>query len=594
MKTNAKPMPFPWLAVLAAILLPLLGQATTRAADLGVGTYIERFELINETTYRWTLFGASYNLRYTGFGTAQGPWQIEPISGRDVIQLQVWNTLRSANGTGDYRRSADVFPVGPTDYVLVARKVVPTPFVPPPEAMPDMTSFVQEEIQFEGYGVEGLTYHASGLPRGVTCDASTGEIYGFPERVGTYAVRRWAQRGKVKSEVMSSTLTVTPLPPSFTGRYETLLRTSGGEPFAHFSCDVSANGTYSARLLRPGLPALPIKSRLGFMRLEIDLRNKPIPPKLHGLDYFESSDLYLAFRYDESGTFRVETDEQASDGSVHSLYNYGVKLAAFSAAQPAPWGKRNYTLALRSENAPASAPAGVGAVSVSAAVTGVLTFKGKTADGATITGAFSPTSDASFRPFLLPAGQSGAYLAGDLKLRASSGSYYAGASDANLSWRKPALANTAYPSGFGPLRVVPRLAPWVKPSASGLAASLGLGAPSSLDLVVTAPGISNLASNPLALPAGLILDSKGRLVGEGADASRVSAKLDLSTGLLTGYVLGGTPENPTAPRKHPFQAVLFQPPAPNTPTTLAEGFALLPSTPSASVRSVDFRALYVP
>ena len=601
MKTTSKPALASWLALFAAVLLPLLGRATARAGNSDVALYVERFALFDATSYKWTVFGATHTLRYTGFGTAEGPWEIEPINGRDVVQLQAWNALRAfPGGTGDYRRSAEVFPVGPTDYVLVARKAVPTPYVPPPEALPDLGFLVQEEIWIEGAEADGLTFHASGLPRGVSCDASTGEIYGFPEKAGTYSVRRWAQRGKVRSEVVLSTLTITPLPPALTGRYEALLRNSSSEPFAHVSLEVAATGAYSGRLLRPGRPALSLKGRFEYMLFGFDLNFNPVAPRLHGLESIEipGQDQPLWLRYDHTGAFLVESTEESRTTdqvtTIHFLYHPGVKLATFTAAQPAPWGGKTYVLALRAEGAPASAPAGAGALSVTAAATGVLTFKGKAADGATVTGAFGPTTDARFRPFLLPTGQPGAYLAGDLRLRPSAGLYYAGASDADLRWRKPALANATYPSGFGPLRVTPRLAPWTRPTAAGLAASLGLGAPASLDLVVTAPGVSNLGGNALGLPVGLLIDAKGRVVGEGADASRVSARLDLATGLLTGHVLGGTPESPATARKHSFQAVLFQSQAPAAPATLAEGFALVPSAPATQARSAHFRLLYVP
>ena len=591
--------PFAWLAVLAFVLLPLIGSSRARAADLGVSLYIERFSMVNNTTYRWTVFGVSYNLRYTSFGTAEGPWEIEPINGLDVIQLSIWNTLRSANGTGDYRRSAEVFPVGPTNYVLVARKVVPTPYVPPPEPLPDMALVVMEWVDIEGQWIDGLTYHASGLPRGVSCDPAHGGIRGYPERPGTYVVRRCNPGGKATSVVVFSTFTDTPLPPALPGRYEALLRLNDSEPFAHVSLQVAANGAYSGRLLRVGRAARSFKGWFAYEIRSVDLQHNPAAPRLQGTADIDTtlthvSDLSLTFRYDSTGGFQVDSAYLVNEGLVTFLFDPGVKLAAFTAAQPAPWGGKTYTLALRAENAPASAPAGAGAVSVSAAASGVLTFKGKTADGATITGAFSPTSDARFRPFLLPAGQAGAYLAGDLKLRASAGSYYAGASDADLRWRKPALPNAAYPSGFGPLRVVPRLTPWTPPSASGLAASLGLGASASLDLVVTAPGVSNLGGNSLGLPVGLLFNAKGSLVGEGMDAPRVSAKIDLRTGLVTGHVLGGTPEAPATPRKHTFQAVLFQPETPSTPAALAEGFVLLPSAPAPLARSASFRLLYVP
>lgn len=594
MKSTAKPVLVPWLAVLVLALLPLLARTTARAADYGMSLYFERFTLIDSISYRWTLFNTHHTLRYTGFGTATGPEQIEPINGRDVIQLQTWNTFRAYKGTGDYRRSAEVFPVGAAEYVLVARKVVPTPYVSPPRDLPDMGFFVQQDIWIEGEGSEGLTYHASGLPRGVSCIPSTGLITGFAERVGTYKVRRWTQRGKVRSEVRVSTLTVTPLPTALVGRYEALLRGADAEPFAHVSVAVAGNGTYSARLIRPGRPASALKSRFGYVPLPVDLNGNPAPSRIHGVSTPDFPGLFMSFNYDETGAFRVLTDEQLSDGSFGSRSHPGVRLAEFTAARPAPWGRRNYTLALRVDGAPASAPAGAGPATVSAAVTGVITIKGKTADGATITGAFNPTDAAAFRPFLLPAGQAGAYLAGDLKLRASSGSYYAGAADADLRWRKPALPKATYPSGFGPLRVVPRLAPWTRPTASILSASLGVSSAVSLDLVVTAPGVSNLGGNALGLPVNLLLDSKGRLVGEGADASRFSAKLDLGTGLVTGHVLGGTPDSPATARKHPFQAVLFQSAASPSPATLAEGYVLLPSAPTAQARSAYFRLLYVP
>lgn len=594
MKPAAKPALAPWLAFLALALFTFFGPATARAADYGMSLYFERFTLIDAVSYRWTLFNTPHTLRYTNFGTATGPWQIEPINGRDVIQLQTWNTFRSYKGTGDYRRSAEVFPVGATDYVLVARKVVPTPYVAPPAGIPDMSFFVQQEIWIEGEGSEGLTHHASGLPRGVDCDSSTGLISGFAERVGTYKVRRWTQRGKVKSEVLVSTFTVTPLPTALVGRYEALLRDADSQPFAHLSVTVAGNGTYSARLLRPGRAASALKSRFGYVSLPVDLSGNPAPSRIHGVSTPDFPGLSLSLRYDETGAFRVLSDEQRPDGSVSSRSHPGVRLAEFTASRPAPWGKRNYTLALRVDNPPASAPAGAGAATVSAAVNGVITIKGKTADGATITGAFNPTDAAAFRPFLLPAGQAGAYLAGDLKLRASSGSYYAGAADADLRWRKPALPKATYPSGFGPLRVVPRLAPWTRPTAPALAASLGVSPAVSLDLVVTAPGVSNLGGNALGLPASLLLDSKGRLTGAGADASRFSAKLDLASGLVTGHVLGGTPESPATARKHSFQAVLFQSAALTSSATLAEGYVLLPSAPAAQARSAYFRLLYVP
>ncbi len=284
---------------------------------------------------------------------------------------------------------------------------------------------------------------------------------------------------------------------------------------------------------------------------------------------------------------------------------HGAHRVAFAKGTPAPGAGAN-TLALRPaynlfEDGPLPGGSGHATAGI-AASTGVLTLKGKVADGQTLTASLKPTLEG----YLLWANPYGtrteSFLAGLLALQPHpdqirfEGRSYIPGETGLLIWQKHALPETtpaakrdkSCRAGFGPLGVQVSLDPWLPPSTkavilNGVAIPAGtlvqrLGLASS-----TPPGVFALAYGPEsldlgdsgdALPAEAALAANGSLTVADASATSWTIKLTPATGAFSGsFVLHDEIDDRTAVRKVTFSGTLRQT---TDDTTLGAGCFLLP------------------
>jgi hypothetical protein len=164
------------------------------------------------------------------------------------------------------------------------------------------------------------------------------------------------------------------------------------------------------------------------------------------------------------------------------------KLAQFTGTSVPEW-MGNYTLALTNPSpSGATVPAGAGYASLSVIKTGVLTYKGKTGDGALITGTASPTAAGDYNLFIMPKGYAGGgYLSTVINL------VELGTQAEPAVWTKPAnTKDKAYPAGFSTVVDV-IVQEWFVPAkkAFPLSATFGFAASKNFDVLFSGQGLSD-------------------------------------------------------------------------------------------------------
>ncbi len=234
--------------------------------------------------------------------------------------------------------------------------------------------------------------------------------------------------------------------------------------------------------------------------------------------------------------------------------------------QNAPWTGL-HTLVLRDasplvESDTRPIPLGAGHASVSVASSGVMTFKGKLADGTSLTGSARPAAissdDASpsglFRVFLRPyAKRLESFFSGELTLVSHPDQtrfpdrYYVPESPDLLAWAKAASPasppDASYRAGFA-AKVTVALDPWLPPLAA-TATVPAFTLPERLDLLPRGSGtdapfgldfLGEFLSDAevLSLPASLTLRAKGSIILPSPNPRSFQLSVSPATGALTG------------------------------------------------------------
>lgn len=197
--------------------------------------------------------------------------------------------------------------------------------------------------------------------------------------------------------------------------------------------------------------------------------------------------------------------EDNSPGEVNTkfLVAGSFKFAQFTGTAVPEW-MGNYTLALiNPEPSGSTVPAGAGYASLSVVKTGVLTYKGKTGDGALITGTASPTASGDYSLFAIPKGYAtGGYLSTVINL------VDLGLQSEPAVWTKPAKStDKAFPAGFSTVVDV-IVQEWFVPAkkAFPLTSSLGFSASKNFNITFSGEGLADGNYLPY-------LPSKARITG---------------------------------------------------------------------------------
>jgi hypothetical protein len=312
----------------------------------------------------------------------------------------------------------------------------------------------------------------------------------------------------------------------------------------------------------------------------------------------------LAFTTHADGSL---TGSLKRDAAAFATLANGARVHVFTKSDPAPGAGAN-TLALHPpsvlfEEDEGPIPGGSGHATAAIASSGVLTLKGKVADGKPLTASLKPTvvgdGNPSYHLWTNPYGtRTESFLAGRLALQPHPeqvrfpNRFYIPAEAGLLIWQKAALPestsaakrDTSYRAGFGPLGVPVSLDPWLPPSTKATAAVPAGTLAQRLGLDDGAFAISHdtarldLGESEDELPVAALLAANGKLTVTDAAATSWKIKLSPTTGAFSGsFVLSDQvnplPAKPTR-RTVAFSGTLRQAPADDT--TIGTGFFLVP------------------
>jgi len=329
-------------------------------------------------------------------------------------------------------------------------------------------------------------YSAQGLPSGLKIDPVTGQISGrIAALPGNYTISYWSQAGKHKSDVLNATMQITGFPTEMVGSFDVLLFDDQTDnPAGKVELAVTDKGVLSGKLLDDqggsrslsGTIQLISGNGTGSARVVFAAKTgQPAP----SLDIAISS----------GGNVTCEMNSgvrQVASGTAD------LKLAtAYTTKNPAPW-QGTYTMALDPVDWTATSPAGTGYASAVVSPAGVLTLRGKLADGTALTGSGRPATDGSYSIFLQPHGQTASYLAGVVKMQAGgNGTYFADETTGSVVYWTKAERKTdrAYPAGFGPLEIEPIMQKWT--TSKDLPATLGLPASGEFGATIWGGGLDS-------------------------------------------------------------------------------------------------------
>ena len=472
----------------------------------------------------------------------------------------------------------------------------------------DFTAVTQEDLPLPGLSkADGRRFSAVGVPKGLALDEETGCISGTPTaKPGIYKVTVTIREAGMITGTRVHYIEVRALSSTQAARFEALLspETEDAPPVAKLSLVVAANGTFTGTLVTAkDKPALPLKG--AFMRdpstgaLSLAAPLSITRPGLAAGHIYLLPSLGITTGGVLSATL-TRRDGSAASPVPEGANAAGVRLATYSAANPAPWTNvAAYNLGLTKPSllAPGGSaspiPAGSGYARAPIDAAGTLKVTGKLPDGAPFTASVPTTANASYRLFARPYGATtGTFFSSDFKL-ASAVAYnpaqnryfsrYALAAGAGLDtyWTRPAgvAKPSGYASGFGPLGLTLAVQPWFFFNGTNLGISF-----TENDTLATIDVVFNGAILPAAgLPATLKLDFAKLTFTDATppDALKLSIKLTEATGNLTGSLF--LPDG----RKVVLEGVVLVPANPNNTslaagTVTAEGLAIIPAAAGSS------------
>lgn len=298
----------------------------------------------------------------------------------------------------------------------------------------------------------GTTYYASGLPKGLTIDRTTGVISGrLPSTAKAYAVTTWTQVNGVRSATSTRLLVVDPLQTKFVGTNDLILRDADGLPAGKLSVKVGGTASYTGTLAYRDGRSYSVKGVLSVVFDEEGNSSaygeqSPIKRKS------PLSALQLGLFFDNDGKLSASVTEGEDIDPIAE--GEAIRVFTFTKSAPAPWsGSRAVNLTdISSET---YFPEGAGSGSLKVSKTGVLTVSLKGADGAKITGSASGSIASEYRLYSRPyAKKPEGYFGGAIKFsdEATPALVEFPEDENDLTWMRPAGLST-YAEGFGPLKI---------------------------------------------------------------------------------------------------------------------------------------------
>ncbi len=429
-----------------------------------------------------------------------------------------------------------------------------TPFSPDSNGI--ISGLVTHQLTYTGTATR---FAATGLPRGLTLNTVTGLVSGRPLVAGNFTMIFTAWNGAAKSAPLTVLWTVEPLPVGTAGTYNALLDRQewlNGGYGGTLRLTVNADGTFSGVINR------------GYHRHSIvgRLDTQPGGEAPVGLFSLTRRSPYLPLQVAFTlpiGTGQIFGVIQEPNGPAINLFGY---RAAYSATVPATAfaGRWNTAYELPGELVGNAAyPQGAAWATQTVSAAGLVTWTGRMADGTTFTHSTG----------LAQAGQTLLHV----MLYNSNGSVQGwqtlnsltNLTAATLDWYKTITGGRSYPTGI-PLHTLTGLGgKYTAPTAGNLIFGIGAGANNAI-FTFTQGGLTSAytqlltvgALNKLSFPTG------------GANPYKISASLDVLTGIITGTgtVADFLETGPSNQRAASFSALLI----PNSEK--AVGHFLLPTT----------------
>ena len=495
--------------------------------------------------------------------------------------------------------------------VTTARSGATLSVVPAPLAVqPAQKTYVAASVSLDlsGGTPGGLTYFASGLPTGLKLNPATGQISGMiTAKSGTYTVTYWSQNGKLKSALQTVTFVIKSFPLPMVAAYETLLIDENSFPVGKIELNVTSTGAFTGRLTCGDVKVYALRGQLalnadysaGVATLSIPRPAQPSSPFSLVLNVFNNT------------SFASELD--SLDPNVtpvvvgSSAYTESVTVVP-AKATGAPW-QGTYTVTLGNpqnlDSTPldaATTPAGIGYATNKIATNGMMSLKGKTADGTPFTASLASSygSDygtgylATYRAYIKPYKAPNGYLAGWIYMVPREDSvtdspvyhaYIPASSD--FYWSKPPMPiDKSYREGFGPVGLTIGIEPWK--STVSLAGTY--------PLFISEAGLENSGGISDQLPVALTLSSTYAVTlappSNLANPDGWSLKINPSTGVFTGsFNVQRTVADKTVTLKVPVEGVVQQilDPAIISSIPIAQGFFLLPPNTTSGPTPISGR-----
>lgn len=418
----------------------------------------------------------------------------------------------------------------------------------------------------------------------------------------------------------------------FIGSFQGQLEAVTGEtylPFGRIEFTVAKTGKASGKISLLGSKAYPFTATLtadGEVKISanVDVVKAKIGP----------SPLTLNLSVANDGTFTasgvpLSPVVPAGVGIFRVVAGSATKVAVFGKTTPCEWAGA-YSLAFfdpqTSDTRPYPTGAGYGSATVSS--TGILSVKGKLADGSTMVASIKPSATAKYSFQLSPYKSGGGFVTSFELTKEGDSTVYAvdnsEESTAFAKWSKGAAAkDKIYPLGFGPLSLSVAMNKWTAPDAKAkqtIAQVLGVedgDAKFQFDFDLSGAGLDLVNKYLGMIPKKLTVDAKGNLVPVYGDAFAPSdlkewakiwtGKVDPKTGIYTGTLtlsdlvdLDG-PDNNKVPikfvkRKVTVSGILFN--VDDASVSLAYGFTLVPpldaKTGSTLAGSFEFGGEFQP
>lgn len=314
------------------------------------------------------------------------------------------------------------------------------------------TAGTMVSIETATESVAGTTYYASGLPKGLTMDRTTGVISGrLPSAVKAYAITYWSQNKGVRSASTTRILMVDALEAKFIGSNEALLVDADGLPAGKLTVKVASTADYTGTLVYRDGGTYSFKGVLSVVFDEDGVstafgQQTPIKRKapLTALD--------VGLFFDADGLLSTSVTE--GDDVTPVASGDAIRVFTFTKAAPAPW-QGSYTVGLLDVSDLPRYPESAGSGTLKVANTGVLSVALVGKDGAKITGSVSGSLASDYRLYLRPYSKKPlGYFAGEVRFSDEStpSEVEFPVIGNDLTWFRPA-GLAPIPDGFGPLKI---------------------------------------------------------------------------------------------------------------------------------------------